>query len=812
MEIHPYSIYTDHRPFRIAFLVNPAESSEMLDSIFKYNNGKWGGRFNGIFFTDGKSIDESTWKFLKDFDPDIVKPTVDLDEDLIKRIHIFLSPLSIEKSDSRQRFISLRYDPIDILPTKNNVSTIARDFFRDVSSLVLFEVDETTPEIIKQFLQRNFGLIKTQDRFYTNLEVALEECTIRPYKVTDFETLNNALLDLGEFHNRVVYPIQICALPNSFKDTEYTYGNEKFSVVIGNSNQELGYFWNRPLTISSWMRTYFTQLWIPEEIIESEVMHLGLSKFINRYTGQTGNNDHHGAHFVSFTLTEDRLKEIADSFKENFWHPKTVARFEEFQIPNFGERPPFLLVKRGLDFFRAHSTEEHLILNEPDIKQGGMGGQHWFTDVYIQFRPERFLSIRGKDYWWQLPRRNNILHESGFFNKPARINELGTFSVLMNRGHDFNQEANHLVIKLPEDRDIFHSLLCGESFDFHGADRAERFHSKPFYHMQRSDQGQYLDGVLGLFPDLLNAHHVFEERFWRKVFQKMSNQSDVQDAQKKNDIKNALKKSIDRGRDFKESPDDLDWLAGKVLVYSKDYARQEVDLSFRELSDEAQVETSEYNSNPSGSVIPFDSEGLKETVSTLLAWNVLSAGVRPKCPRCGYRIWYSIDSLQQSIVCNGCGYGFSLNAEESWYYRLNNLVRAAVSVHGTIPVLLVLGQLMTDARSSFMYIPSTELLNREGDEYTIEAEVDLVCIKDGEFIIGEIKKSVGLFEQSDFDKIERLAKVVKPDQVIFSSLDEMPNSFVTQNIEKLRVSLADLQISVDWYSIHREAFRASPVR
>ncbi len=813
METHPYSIYVDHRPFRIAFLVNPADGLDWFDAIFKYNNGKWGGRFNAIFFTDGQTIDEKWWNFLREYDPDIVKTTVTLSEELEKRIHTFLSPLAIEQVDPGHKFISLRDDPLDILPTKKNVSTVARDYLRDESSLVLFEVDETTPEIIKLFLNRSFGLIKDRERFYTHLELALEECSLKTYKVTDFASLNTALLDLGEFRNRVVFPIQICSLPNTFKDTQYSHLTEKFAVIIGDSIQELTYFWNRPLIIRNWMRTYFTQLWVPEEIISNDEVHAGLGKFINRYTGQTGNNDHHGAHFVSFTLPEDRLRTIADSFRENFWHPRTVAHLTEPQIPEYGQRAPFLMLKRGLDFYRAHSTEEHLVLTEPTVKQGGMGGQHWFTDVYIQYRPEKFLNIHGKDYWWKLPRRNDILRETGFFNRAARINEHGMFSVLMSRAHEFDQEANHLVVKLPEDRGVFHTLLCGPAFDCTDMGRGRRFNTKPFYHMQRSDQGQYLDGVLSLFPDLLNAHSIFEERFWRNVFQKMSNQSDVQDAQKKTEITNTLKKAIDRGRDFKESDEDLEWLAGKVLVYSKNHARQEVDLSFKELSDEAQAETDAYNANPSGQVIPYDPEELKRSISTLMNWKVLSAGVRPKCPKCGYRIWYSVDELSQKIDCRGCGYNFTLAAEESWYYRLNSLVRAAVSVHGTVPVLMVLGQLMSDSRSSFLYQPSMELMNRAGDnEYTIEAEVDLLCIKDGEFIIGEIKRSAGLFDQGDFDKIERLARAVKPDQILFSSLDKQPNRFVNQNIERLRTSLADLEIKVDWYPIRYWAFDPRPVR
>ena len=41
MENHPYSIYVDKRPQRIAFLINPKVlSSEQIDAIIKYNLGK----------------------------------------------------------------------------------------------------------------------------------------------------------------------------------------------------------------------------------------------------------------------------------------------------------------------------------------------------------------------------------------------------------------------------------------------------------------------------------------------------------------------------------------------------------------------------------------------------------------------------------------------------------------------------------------------------------------------------------------------------------------------------------------------------
>jgi len=83
----PYSIYVGHRPFRVAFLINPEGDQAWIDRIFEYNRGKWGGRFNPIIFTDGNKIEDNWWKFLRDYDPDIIYSTLQLSDGLQKKIH-----------------------------------------------------------------------------------------------------------------------------------------------------------------------------------------------------------------------------------------------------------------------------------------------------------------------------------------------------------------------------------------------------------------------------------------------------------------------------------------------------------------------------------------------------------------------------------------------------------------------------------------------------------------------------------------------------------------------------------------------------
>lgn len=815
MEIEPYSIYIYHRPFRIAFLINPEWGISWVDQIIAYNREKWGGRFNPIIFTDGTTISGDWWKFLRGYDPDVICSIVPLSEELRKKIHVFLSPLRLEEVNPQYTHISIDDFPISIFPTGKNVSRIGIPHFDDKNNLILFEVDDTTPEIIKTFLDRNFGLLEKGQMMTYKLKKALETCQIKKYKVTDENSLNEALLDLGEWHTRAVFPSQICALPNSMKEAARAYNNEKFEIIVGDTVDEVVHFWNRTLEMGTWLRTYFTQLWLPKELADNETLRPGLGKFIYRFVGSTGNDHGRGAHFVTFSLTEDQIQAIANGFDRLIWHPRRATRFTQHSMPDYKSHGSYFFLHQGLDFHRAHSNKEYLVLDEPDVEEGVMGGEHWFTDLYIQYRPERFKNIIGKDYWWQLPKRNSILRDLHFFNKPARINEHGMFSVLMSRRTSIRPDDSTLIIKIPDDRSIFHALFCGEGFNCIERGDRERFLSRPFYHLQRSDKGMYLSGVLGLFPDLLSAHHLFEERYWRDVFERMSNQNPEKDKNIQQELLNKLTKKINSGMDLKNSDKAKEWLAHNVVNIAKKYSKEEIDLDYATLRDLAKQETDEYNKKPSGHTIEFSEDDFKEELSELVNLGIFLLGVKPRCHRCGYRIWYQVDDVRQKIKCRGCGYEFSLPSEPKWFYRLNSLIRAAVSLHGTVPLLITLGQIMEDARSSAMFMPSIELLKKEAGETkkpTIYGEVDLVCIKDGQFVIGEIKQSGGLFDADGFKRMSDVAKLVRPDVIFFSSMDKEPSMFVKENIENLKAELAHLEISVEWYPIHYWAFDARPVR
>ena len=168
--------------------------------------------------------------------------------------------------------------------------------------------------------------------------------------------------------------------------------------------------------------------------------------------------------------------------------------------------------------------------------------------------------------------------------------------------------------------------------------------------------------------------------------------------------------------------------------------------------------------------------------------------------------WYHVDDIGQQLICQGCRIPFPFQPELDWQYRLNNLVHAAHAQHGSTPLILVLGQLLNESRYSFLYSPNLNLFaepkDNSSEDLDLIAEVDIACIQDGKFIIGEVKQSMSGFKEKDFDKTSEIAKRVKPDTVLFSCIDnQQPTENIKAHIERIKKELCSLEIDVIWYEL-----------
>lgn len=804
----PYSIYVNKRPLRVAFLIeDKPESMAIIDTILAYNRDRWGGRYNPILITDGQTLTDAWWSLLEAVDPDVVKSFVPLSADLVGAIERRIAPYLIQPPDPREEengrwYLHLRDDGLSLLPTPRNVRMAS--WAIEESCLVLFETDwKQTDPLIKRFTEWNFGGYSHPIQAVSR---TLENVWTQTFPVTDAASLVTPLTELCAFR-AFTYPIQLCSVPkDTLLDVEHDQFSETFHVVIGDTPTDVAYFWNWPVTAPQWSRTYLNQVWLPLSVATNPQLATALSSWLQRSADPNGSSQGR-IRFVSLSLSQERLQEVVEPLTGQLRALRNLDALGEIQSPRIRHGfsgPPG---QDKMDLYRATSTTERLTLQEPDVLHGPILGEHWMADLYIEFRPERYPTISGRLLWWQLPRLNSLA--SQMFRRPSRILRARYPSVLMKRGEP------RLDITLPDDISVFSGLavLPNQSYYTLDARHGKSFPGRtPYDQARRSEKGRYLSGLLDLFGGLDPATYTLGESYWRRMFDLLSGRTAHTDAERLNEVGNALRKRLGANRvQFYEDDKAMTWLTNYVLKVARSLPAPSRDLEFRVFEEHAQQEIEDFNARHMGQKPwVYSQADLMGPLGGLTERGVLLIGIKARCPSCGYRAWHHIDDAKQTLQCGGCNAAFPMPPEPRWYYRLNSLARAAHAEHGLLPVVLVLGQLLMDARSAFLFTPCLDLF--EADDKRPVGDLDIAVILDGQFVIGEVKQSRDLFDEAIFTKMERIARRLLPDTLLFASMDREPNALITKEIARLSEVLRPLSITVRWYPLHGHKFDPSPVR
>ena len=895
MFTRPYSIYIDKRPMRIAFLVNPESTSlEEIDQIIDYNRSLWGGRFNPIILTDGHTIDDKWWQFLRDINPDVIKPLVPLDIELIEKIENFLSPLAIEpfREDQQSTLstqISTSCAAVGINFNSLNTfmfETSYQGLWHEDPMLGIFNLEEMSDDIGRRFILRNFGTYKPsfisyQENFVIprTLESTLragevpqevrdafkkggipfsEEAFIKESKnqpgawaimdreyrrihyisrasfgliilpgsqsfngplsgvnkrvflVIDRESLADTLLELAQSRDVVFYN-QVSALPNTERDVN-SPSNNYFDVIIGNTIQDIIYSWNCPLLVGRRKRGGISHIWLPTELAYDPNMQEALCAWFRRVTFLRGDNPEK-LRFVSYSTEERELHDIAERFSENLRASTLVERFQEPQIPNFrAENSFFTHIGEGMDIHRAQGNEEILELAEPKGLAPHDGNGHWMADFYIEFISDRYSNqeeigmTATPSLYWRLPNRNHLAFD--MFDKPSRIRRDGFPSVMMQIGE------NVLRLRLSDVDSVVASLFCRANYPARESDPRTQLAAAPYYLAETSDKGKYLHGVLELFGSLSYACTVLRNAYWRSIFDAFSKNINAEQHSQES-IANKLRKLIAQSESLADNSDAIESLSKIVVNELKKLDLKQKEFPLGKFMREAEhwwkkeVEAmSEFEGESEMTMVDlgFGEEDVKRKLGQLTQRNIIQIGVKPRCPTCGMTHWYHVDDIGQHLTCQGCRMEFSLDPELPWYYRLNGLIQAAHARHGISPEVLLLGQLFDESRTSFFFSPNLDLFvvpqDKSSQRLEKVAEVDIACIQDGKFIIGEVKQSMSLFRKKDFDTMAEIAKRAKPDVVLFSCMGSPRlKESILKHIERIKAELSPLEIDVKWYEL-----------
>jgi hypothetical protein len=146
---------------------------------------------------------------------------------------------------------------------------------------------------------------------------------------------------------------------------------------------------------------------------------------------------------------------------------------------------------------------------------------------------------------------------------------------------------------------------------------------------------------------------------------------------------------------------------------------------------------------------------LAQMLDSLVAAHILGRGLVLRCSECRNTDWYPIERAAGSFTCTRCSatrrfgrqHFFPEEAREpTWYYSLSEVVYQALSNNSDVTAM-AMDWLNRKAEKSFIFTAELELIRRGQEISSVNADIDVNCVVDGEIIVGEAKSGWRLPEQ-----------------------------------------------------------------
>ena len=777
-----YNFFIDKRPQRIAFIVNPDTiTEENINDILTYNMRKWGGRYNPIIYSNGIDIDENELSFLKSYDPDIIKSFLKIQSPLLNIISRELTPFLVDDVITPRQTIYIN-DP-GISYNENIVDKFKYVYFGEPYLPICVIDYQNIEKDLLYFLLRNFGFGQ-QSVVTRNLN-----------KINNERSFNAFLNHLSE-KDRILYPIQYSSMPNHEKASEYDYRDEVFTIIIGDKPQDIFYGWNRGITLLPYRRNKLNHIWLSTKILEKEANFSAIKNFLLK-TIQNNTKSGDGIRVVSTSLPKEELKVYSDRL---FKDPFILADCEKVTIqkPCLHEIDlSFYLERKTFETHKIQDiTKEDIFINHNTLGIEAHTGGYYILDIYIKQFTEIDTCWGRQENLLLFPKRNEIACTiCNSLN--ARINSVGVLSISIS---DSNPSVRVNIEKISN---IFSILITNEYKPFFSEDARKNIDKKT-YNAKESNAGKYLKGLITIFNGLDSAYAVMKERYWRNVFNRIIYRNPIKH---KRLIEKTREEILSNIRTNKLNEKNVRWWVDRLLHYSKRFSiNLQKGINYGDLEEMANNDIEEDKKKYGGKYI-FDGESLKQEINELLKINVLHMGIESTCIFCGCKTWYPITELKQHVKCNGCGNTYSMKTEPNWTYKVNSLIERCYKDYNLEPVILVLGKINEDSRQCFLYNCSMDLIKKsDGAQVT---DIDILCIQDGDFIIGEIKEKTELFTDKVIEGLREISIQIRPDTLLLAAYDNRGRENVPENVIKLKKDLKLHQINVLWFVFDKSLFDPS---
>ena len=793
---------------RIAYVLEDGvDAHAWLDEIIAKCFARHGGRQSLIVPSLNGAIPVRYCAWLKAIDPDVVVLVTYQNGEVAAQLGALLGDTLLEQRE-RRRGESEPHPRVQLeSPALTSLSWIP--FFKTVSDFraqpIQFVLDCYPTWQDDGLIKDNFGTLNCSfARFPIHEEVGVRPLMLTPedppenrwnFRIPNAEEVHDSYVVLEKFVCNGTSSLSHLSNLNCqpFRPT-HTW-REAFCLVVGDSLVDRIACWNAGLLFDDAATQSFKTLRVPSLVATDAEKSAQLASFLrrsNRLGGKSGPprivvrshslDEASLAEFVGrigsaarSTVTFKAIASLDDCCPESAsdMHPAYRGFLPSPATTETAASKPTTFVKAPAPLHLKYAAGLHPILSE------GV----WYVDLAIDKFDDhgRYGNVRSA---WMLPKRRQLIRR---FVKGdgARILRYGCLAVPV------HVSASSIEVNQPDDETLFRALLVEVSHHAYGDVRFERDKQPSFKHVEPSDKGRYLAGLLGMFGSLSDLENIMNTRFWRLQFYAMGAPANEQRAE----VITKLKRRLTGRTDILHLDNADDWgrLADRVVQLASNLKVPRLSTRYDKLLklwraelDDA-ISLDEHFRQQAEEMVAGASDELKSSLAFLVDRQVFYRGHEWTCPKCSHRNWAGIRTLADSMPCEVCATEHHLPVDVTMDFRLNEFFATCLREHDTLTVACVLAALRQESSAFFTFFPQAAIYKKypEDQNERPSRELDILCVSDGKFVIGEAKARAESIASSDILDLAGAANDLGVDIAILAALSD-ERSVMPAKLEQLR--------------------------
>ena len=799
------------RPMRIAYVIEDGQDAhQWLDEVVAQCFARHGGRQSLIVPCIDGRVSERYRSWLKVLDPDVVMLLTYQNKDVAIDLGELLGDTVFEHRQRKREEVETHPRVRLEKPALTALSWLP--FLKTVSGLrrqpVEFILDRYPGWQDDGLIKDNFGtLCGSMDQFPLH-----EQIGVRPLMLTPENPPENRWHFQVAKADEVQDPyVALENLPKGGMSTLAHLSNldcqphrpihswrDAFCLVVGDSLEDRIACWNAGLLFDDAASQTYKTLRVPAAVVADKGKTARVAAFLKVANWLGGNSGPPKIVVRSRSLAEALIVEFVariGAAARSFVTFEPIASLDDccpaskadmhaayrtsFQPPSTSETSassPSTVVAGPAPYHLKYSAGQH-----PILSQGA-----WYVDLTIDKLNDhgRFSNVRQH---WVLPKRRQLIPR---FVKVegARILRFGDLSV------PIGVDTALFEVTQADDESFFGSLLTEAGHLAHGDIRFETDLRPAYKYVEPSDKGRYLSGLLGMFGSLSDVEHTMNQRYWRRQFYAMAAPANDQHAEVITLLKSRLRANA--GTLVIDDDDGWDRLADQVVRSASRLKIPRLRTRYDRLLKLWLAELHEaihLDANLKDRAEEILAEGpgeLKSSLAFLVDRRVFYRGHEWVCRNCSHRNWANLRALANEMPCEVCASAHSLPVDVAMDFRLNEFFATCLREHDTLTVACILAQIRRGSQTFFTFLPQAAIYRKYPEDQggKPSRELDIVCVSDGNFIVGEAKARAEMIAPSDIADLAEAARDLRVDVAILAALcDE--RSVMPGKLQQLRALL-----------------------